>query len=75
MAVKNERLGKKIDTVLFFDEANTTDALGMIKEIIVDRSCNGRPLSDNLKFVVACNRIGSKFSANTMKSVILKVEL
>lgn len=73
MAVKNERLGKKIDTVLFFDEANTTDALGMIKEIIVDRSCNGRPLSDNLKFVVACNP--SKFSANTMKSVILKVEL
>ena len=55
VAVKNERLGKKIDTVLFFDEANTTDALGMIKEIIVDRSCNGRPLSDNLKFVVACN--------------------
>lgn len=55
MAVKNERLGKKIDTVLFLDEANTTDALGMIKEIIVDRRCNGRPLSDNLKFVVACN--------------------
>ena len=46
---------KKSTPFCFFDEANTTDALGMIKEIIVDRSCNGRPLSDNLKFVVACN--------------------
>ena len=29
MAAQNE--GLNIDTVLFFDEANTTDALGMIK--------------------------------------------
>lgn len=47
-----------IDTVLFFDEANTTEALGMIKEIMVDRRCNGRPLSlesNRLKFIAACN--------------------
>lgn len=47
-----------IDTVLFFDEANTTEALGMIKEVMVDRRCNGRPLSsgsNRLKFIVACN--------------------
>ena len=56
MAVKNGQ--NNIDTVLFFDEANTTEALGMIKEIMVDRKCNGRPLSsesNRLKFIVACN--------------------
>ena len=56
MAAKNAQ--HDIDTVLFFDEANTTDALGMIKEIIVDQRCNGRPLSlecGRLKFIVACN--------------------
>lgn len=55
MALTNEQLGKNINTVLFFDEANTTEALEMIKEIMVDRRCNGRPLTDSLKFIVACN--------------------
>ena len=40
MAIVNETLN--LDTVLFFDEANTTDALGMIKEVMVDRRVNGR---------------------------------
>ena len=56
MAVGNAQLG--IDTVLFFDEANTTEALGMIKEIMIDWRCNGRRLSlesNRLKFIVACN--------------------
>ena len=56
MAVRNAQRG--FDTVLFFDEANTTEALGMIKEIMIDRRCNGRPLSlksNRLKFIVACN--------------------
>lgn len=48
-------INRNVDTVLFFDEANTCEALGMIKEIMVDRRCNGRPLSDRLKFIVACN--------------------
>lgn len=55
MALKNEQINRNVDTVLFFDEANTSEALGMIKEIMVDRRCNGRPLSDRLKFIVACN--------------------
>lgn len=55
MALKNEQINRNVDTVLFFDEANTCEALGMIKEIMVDRRCNGRPLSDRLKFIVACN--------------------
>ena len=49
---------KNIDTVLFFDEANTTEALTMIKEVMVDRRINGRPISqglERLQFIAACN--------------------
>ena len=56
MARINEGLG--IDTVLFFDEANTTDALGMIKEVMVDRRVNGRKIGvglTRLQFIAACN--------------------
>ena len=44
-----------LDTVVFFDEANTTDAIGLIKEIMCDRRINGRPVSNDLKFIAACN--------------------
>ncbi|KAL3881514.1 hypothetical protein ACJMK2_027946, partial [Sinanodonta woodiana] len=49
--------GPHMYTVLFFDEANTTEAIGMIKEIMCDRSMEGRSLHQcqNLKFVAACN--------------------
>ncbi|KAK2555497.1 E3 ubiquitin-protein ligase rnf213-alpha [Acropora cervicornis] len=54
MAAQNE--GLNIDTVLFFDEANTTDALGMIKEVMVDRRVNGRKITaKRLQFIAACN--------------------
>ena len=48
----------KIQTVLFFDEANTTDALGLIKEVMCDRRINGRNvegLGSFLQVVAACN--------------------
>ena len=44
-----------MDTVVFFDEANTTDAIGLIKEIMCDRRINGKPVSQDLKFIAACN--------------------
>ena len=56
MALQNQ--GKNIDTVLFFDEANTTEALSMIKEVMVDRRINGRPIGqglERLQFIAACN--------------------
>ena len=52
-AVINSRL--ELDTVVFFDEANTTDAIGLIKEVMCDRRVHGRPLPANLKFIAACN--------------------
>ena len=52
-AVINSRL--ELDTVVFFDEANTTDAIGLIKEVMCDRRVHGRSLPANLKFIAACN--------------------
>ncbi|XP_066918681.1 E3 ubiquitin-protein ligase rnf213-alpha-like [Clytia hemisphaerica] len=45
-------------TILFFDEANTTDAIGLIKEIIIDKSLNGELLGleeNNMVVIAACN--------------------
>ena len=44
-----------LDTVVFFDEANTTDAIGLIKEIMCDRRLHGQPIPKDLKFIAACN--------------------
>ncbi|XP_074786497.1 E3 ubiquitin-protein ligase rnf213-alpha-like [Athene noctua] len=45
-----------VDTVLFFDEANTSEAIFAIKEVLCDHSVNGRRISsDRLKVVAACN--------------------
>ncbi|XP_077981893.1 E3 ubiquitin-protein ligase RNF213-like [Glandiceps talaboti] len=46
------------DTVLFFDEANTTEAIGLIKEILCDGRMNGEMIDSvdgTLHFVAACN--------------------
>jgi hypothetical protein len=45
MARKNAANYPYMDTVLFFDEANTTEAIGVIKEIMCDKSLEkGWPL-------------------------------
>ena len=43
--------------ILFFDEANTTEAIGLIKEIMCDLTCNGRPvdMQNGLKLIAAVN--------------------
>ncbi|KAL8581505.1 hypothetical protein ACOMHN_042898 [Nucella lapillus] len=48
---------RPIYTVLFFDEANTTEAVGVIKEVMCDGSLHGQQmnLSSSLKMVAACN--------------------
>ncbi|XP_059932798.1 E3 ubiquitin-protein ligase rnf213-alpha-like isoform X3 [Gadus macrocephalus] len=45
------------DSVLFFDEANTTEAIGSIKEIICDHTVKGEMLTPNcgLQIIAACN--------------------
>ena len=41
-ALKNRSANFENDTVVFFDEANTTDAIDLIKEILCDRRLNGK---------------------------------
>lgn len=43
--------------ILFFDEANTTESIGLIKEIMCDGTCQGRPIdfSTGLKIIAAVN--------------------
>ena len=58
LAKENTRnFGSDFYTVLFFDEANTTEAIYAIKEVVCDFSVNGRKLDPNsgLKIIVACN--------------------
>ena len=59
---------KNMDTVVFFDEANTTDAIGLIKEIMCDRRIHGKSVSEDLKFIAACNpyRKLVQFFVNTL---------
>ena len=52
-AVENRKY--KLDTVVFFDEANTTDSIGLISEIMCDRTMHGKEISKELKFIAACN--------------------
>ena len=46
---------KRISTILFFDEANTTEAIGLIKEVMCDRRVHGREISKDVNFIAACN--------------------
>uniref|UniRef100_A0A8B9Q3T4 RING-type E3 ubiquitin transferase n=1 Tax=Apteryx owenii TaxID=8824 RepID=A0A8B9Q3T4_APTOW len=46
-----------LDTILFFDEANTTEAVSSIKEVLCDRTVQGQPLAScsGLRIIAACN--------------------
>lgn len=45
-----------LDTVLFFDEANTTEAVNAIKEVMCDKTVNGELIdAPRLKIIAACN--------------------
>ncbi|KAK2833428.1 hypothetical protein Q5P01_017317 [Channa striata] len=45
------------DSVLFFDEANTTEAISSIKEVLCDKTLEGESLTTNcgLQIIAACN--------------------
>ncbi|XP_042252605.1 E3 ubiquitin-protein ligase rnf213-beta [Thunnus maccoyii] len=57
MLAGRNRTMHKLDTILFFDEANTTEAIFAIKEVLCDRSVKGNPLKadSGLKIIAACN--------------------
>ncbi|XP_035382020.1 E3 ubiquitin-protein ligase rnf213-alpha-like isoform X2 [Electrophorus electricus] len=54
--ISKENEVHKLDTVLFFDEANTTEAVNAIKEVICDKTVNGEQIdASRLKVIAACN--------------------
>ena len=59
MAEENHRKYPGMDTILFFDEANTTESIGLIKEIMCDKTMGGKPLpslqGQGLRLVAAVN--------------------
>uniref|UniRef100_M4AJD5 RING-type E3 ubiquitin transferase n=1 Tax=Xiphophorus maculatus TaxID=8083 RepID=M4AJD5_XIPMA len=56
LAHKNQQQ-HNLDTILFFDEANTTEAIFAIKEILCDQTMKGERLrpESGLKIIAACN--------------------
>ena len=69
LAKKNSQKYPGMFTVLFFDEANSTEAIGTIKEIMCDQRINGAHLEQNtgLKIIAACNPY-KKHEENTIKN-------
>ena len=57
IACKNHTMNPKMHTVLFFDEANTTEAIGVIKEIMCDKTLSGQRIDSahGLQLIAACN--------------------
>lgn len=51
------KVQRKLDTILFFDEANTTEAISCIKEVLCDRTVDGECLKEDsgLHIIAACN--------------------
>ena len=54
-AKAKENRSRGLDTIVFFDEANTTDAIGLIKEIMCDKRMHGKLIPQDFKFIAACN--------------------
>ncbi|KAM4843304.1 E3 ubiquitin-protein ligase RNF213 [Thomomys bottae] len=56
LAIQNKAI-HQLDTILFFDEANTTEAISCIKEVLCDQTVDGEPLEEDsgLQIIAACN--------------------
>ena len=57
LRLAEENVTHHVDTILFFDEANTSHTIGLIKEILCDRRIDGEtiPTDLRLQFIAACN--------------------
>jgi energy-coupling factor transporter ATP-binding protein EcfA2 len=58
--------------IIFFDEINTSTAIGLISEILCNRTCRGKPLPNNLVFVSACNPYKKKYKDSTNYGLVYK---
>ena len=54
-ASKNVNKPHQLGTILFFDGANTTEYIDLIKEIMCDHTLHGRKIHPDVRVVAACN--------------------
>ena len=47
--------GQAITHVIFLDEVNTCNCMGLFNEIICDRTMDGTPIPEHIRIVAACN--------------------
>ncbi len=52
-------------TLVFFDEINATPAIGLLKELVCNRTLRGKPIADTILIAAACNPYRKK----NMKSI------
>lgn len=55
---------------VFFDEFNTCDELGYIKEMVVDHRFLGEPLPENIIIIAACNPYRKKRKGKLIRAGI-----
>ena len=56
-SIENKAHEKSMETVLFLDEVNSTEAIGLVKEILIDGRMRGEKIDfdHGLRVVAACN--------------------
>ena len=52
----------KVTLCIFFDEVNTSSCMGVFKELLLDHSCDGQQLPENIVIVAACNPARGKIA-------------
>ena len=57
LALARNNIAQEVDTILFFDQINTSHSIRLIKEIMCDRRIDGTQIPTNirLQFIAACN--------------------
>jgi len=60
---------------VFLDEFNTSNSLGLFSEMMIKRTCLGKPIKKNISFIAACNpyKISSEIENNYNNQIGLKV--
>ena len=79
---RNEK--KNEELWLFFDEINTCKSLSLLTEIFINRTYNGKKISDNIRLIGACNpyrkrkgdkeKCGLSFPDDTDNDLVYMVE-
>ncbi|CAG9325373.1 unnamed protein product [Blepharisma stoltei] len=71
---RSRRIDSNEKLWVFFDEFNTTDSIGMICEIMCERTLDGNPLPPNIAFLGACNPYRVSSNKNILENVGIQKE-